>query len=125
MTEKKLTIGQQFLKLLEQSANNRKELLSLAAALVKRSPSGRGLKSRNLPDDPTAIRMRAAMAKLNAALGRDVSTDGMLAAVMEAYGDPAQFKRDFAEAYPNEYSMKKKENRLLSAKVVYDRSGGR
>lgn len=124
MTEKKLTIGQQFLKLLGQSANSRKELLSLAAALIKRSPSGRGLASRNLPDDPTAIRMVAAMAKLNAALRRDVSTDGMLAAVMEAYGDPEKFKEDFKTAYPKEYFMNKKENPLSLAKVR-DRSGGR
>ncbi|MBR2136406.1 MAG: hypothetical protein IJ852_00395 [Alphaproteobacteria bacterium] len=104
MTEKKITLGQQFLKLLEQSAGDKKQLLALAAALIKRSPSHRGLEERKLPDDPTAIRMMAAAAKLNARLGRDVSTDGMLAMVMEAYGDPKKFKEAFAQKHPQEYA---------------------
>ena len=48
--KKKITAGQQFIKLLENAAKDKNRLLDLASGVIKRSHSKRGLKSRNLPD---------------------------------------------------------------------------
>ena len=56
--KKKSTVGKQFVKLLENVSDNKEKLLDLASAVIKHSPSRRGLKSRDLPDDETAVKMK-------------------------------------------------------------------
>lgn len=114
MSEKKTTTGQKFLKLLNDVSKNKEQLLNLACALVKKSPSHRALKDRDLPDDATAIKMKASVAKFNALAGKDVSTDAMLSIVidtyrLEGYGEPKKFKDDFKKRFPDEYMGKSKQ----------------
>lgn len=106
--KKKVTAGQQFIKLLDSAAKDKDRLLDLASAVIKRSHSGRGLKKRNLPDSESAVKMNASIAKFNAVAGKDVSTDGMLAMIANAYrqdgfGSPKKFKEDFKKKHPAEY----------------------
>ena len=106
--KKKITAGQQFMKLLENAAKDKDRLLDLASAVIKHSHSKRGLKSRNLPDNESAVKMNASIAKFNAMAGKDVSTDGMLAMVantyrQEGFGSPKKFKEDFEKKHPEEY----------------------
>ena len=106
--KKKITTGQQFVKLLDSAAKDKERLLDLASAVIKHSHSKRGLKNRNLPDSESAVKMSASIAKFNAIAGKDVSTDGMLAMVANAYrqegfGSPQKFKEDFKKKHPAEY----------------------
>jgi hypothetical protein len=115
--QKRRTVGQEFLKLLDEAKKSKDKLLNLADALIKRSPSKRGLKVRNLPQDETAVQMNATTAKFNAYAGKDVSTDGMLMMVENAYrvgkfGNPKKFHKDFAEKYPDEYYLADKEREI-------------
>lgn len=108
MSEKKTTTGQKFLKLLNDVSKNKDQLLNLACALVQKSPSHRALKDRDLPDDATAIKMKASVAKFNALAGKDVSTDAMLSIIIDAYrlegfGEAKKFKDDFKKKFPKEY----------------------
>ena len=81
--KKKITVGQQFIKLLENAAKDKNRLLDLASGVIKRSHSKRGLKNRNLPDSESAVKLNASIAKFNAMAGKDVSTDGMLAMIVK------------------------------------------
>ena len=106
--KKKSTVGQQFVKLLDSVAQDKEKLLDLACAIIKHSPSHRCLKNRDLPDDETAVKMKASVAKFNALAGKDVSTDGMLAMIantyrQEKFGTPKKFKNDFKKKFPSEY----------------------
>lgn len=112
MTTKKETVGQKFIKLLNEVEGSKEGLLKLAAAVIKNSHTKLGLKNRNLPDTAEAINMMAVPAKINALAGRDVSTDKMLALVMHTYkekkfGSPEKFKEDFKKRYPEEYDKPK------------------
>ena len=114
MSEKKTTVGQKFLKLLNDVSKNKDQLLNLACAVIQKSPSHRALKDRNLPDDATAIKMIASVAKFNASAGKDVSTDSMLSMIIDTYrtegfGEPKKFKNDFKEKFPKEYAGKSKQ----------------
>ena len=55
--KKKITVGQQFIKLLENAAKDKNRLLDLASGVIKRSHSKRGLKNRNLPDSESAVKL--------------------------------------------------------------------
>ncbi len=119
--KKKSTVGKQFVKLLESVANDKEKLLDLASAVIKHSPSHRGLKSRDLPDDETAVKMKASIAKFNALAGKDVSTDGMLAMIANTYrqkdfGSPQQFKADFQKKHPSEFANNTEKTILLAAR---------
>ena len=109
MPEKnKTTRGQEFLKLLESASQDKDKLLKLASTIIQYSPSKRGLKKRDLPDDETAMKMKASVAKFNAYAGKDVATDGMLAMIADTYhrnnfGSPKKFKEDFKRKYPQDY----------------------
>lgn len=109
MTEhKKTTVGQGFLNLLVSISEDKEKLLDLACAVIRKSHSRRSLKDRNLPDDETAVKMRASVAKFNALAGKDVSTDNMLILIADTYrqkkfGSPEKFKADFQKKYPQEY----------------------
>lgn len=125
--KKKSTVGQQFIKLLDSVAQNKEKLLDLACAVIKHSPSHRGLKNRDLPDDETAIKMKASIAKFNALAGKDVSTDGMLAMIANTYrhekfGTPEKFKNDFKKKFPSEYEdvSEAKNNRPLRRERGYE-----
>ncbi|MDO4162236.1 MAG: hypothetical protein Q4D80_04445 [Pseudomonadota bacterium] len=119
--KRKETVGQKFVKLLDRVAEDKEKLLDLACAIIKHSPSRRGLKDRDLPDEATAVRMKSAVAKFNALAGKDVSTDGMLALIADTYGrkafgSPEKFKKDFAKKYPDEY--KGKAQKSSAGKIV-------
>lgn len=119
--KKKSTVGKQFVKLLENVSNDKEKLLDLASAVIKHSPSHRGLKSRDLPDDETAVKMKASIAKFNALAGKDVSTDGMLAMIANTYrqkdfGSPQQFKEDFQKKHPSEFANNAEKTILLAAR---------
>ncbi len=127
--KKKATVGQQFVKLLDSVAQNKEKLLDLACAVIKHSPSHRGLKNRDLPDDETAVKMKASVAKFNALAGKDVSTDGMLAMIANTYrhekfGAPKKFKNDFKKKFPVEYEdvaeIKNRNNLQLRKDRVYE-----
>lgn len=118
--KKKVTAGQQFIKLLDSAAKDKDRLLDLASAVIKRSHSGRGLKKRNLPDSESAVKMNASIAKFNAVAGKDVSTDGMLAMIantyrQEGFGTPKKFKEDFKKKHPAEYDMQPEKAVLMMA----------
>ena len=118
--KKKITAGQQFIKLLDSAAKDKDKLLDLASAVIKRSHSGRGLKKRNLPDSESAVKMNASIAKFNAVAGKDVSTDGMLAMIANAYrqdgfGSPKKFKEDFKKKHPAEYDKQPEKTVLMIA----------
>ena len=113
--KKKASVGQKFLKLLEEVATDKGKLLNLASAVIQNSPSHRDLKSRNIPDDETAVKMGASVAKFHAMSGKDVSTDGMLTLIADTYrakgfGSPAKFKEDFKKRFPQQYEAKAKSN---------------
>ena len=119
--KKKSTVGKQFVKLLENVSDNKEKLLDLASAVIKHSPSRRGLKSRDLPDDETAVKMKASIAKFNALAGKDVSTDGMLAMIANTnrqknFGSPLQFKKDFQKKHHAEFVNNTEKNILLTAR---------
>ena len=118
--KKKVTAGQQFIKLLDSAAKDKDRLLDLASAVIKRSHSGRGLKKRNLPDSESAVKMSASIAKFNAIAGKDVSTDGMLAMVantyrQEGFGSPKKFKEDFKKKHPAEFDKQTAKTVLMMA----------
>lgn len=118
--KKKVTAGQQFIKLLDSAAKDKDRLLDLASAVIKRSHSGRGLKKRNLPDSESAVKMNASIAKFNAVAGKDVSTDGMLAMIantyrQEGFGTPKKFKEDFKKKHQAEYDMQPEKTVLMMA----------
>ncbi len=118
--KKKITAGQQFIKLLDSAAKDKERLLDLASAVIKHSHSKRGLKNRNLPDSESAVKMSASIAKFNAIAGKDVSTDGMLAMVantyrQEGFGSPKKFKEDFKKKHPAEYDNSLPKTALLMA----------
>ncbi|MCI5635026.1 MAG: hypothetical protein MR350_06215 [Alphaproteobacteria bacterium] len=120
--KKKITAGQQFMKLLENATKDKSRLLDLASAVIKHSHSKRGLKSRNLPDSESAVKMSASIAKFNAIAGKDVSTDGMLAMVantyrQEGFGSPKKFKEDFKKKHPEEYESSSAKNAVLMAQL--------
>ena len=74
-----------------------------------------------LPDDETAVKMKASIAKFNALAGKDVSTDGMLAMIANTYrqknfGSPLQFKKDFQKKHPAEFVNNTEKNILLTAR---------
>ena len=109
---KKQTLGQKFLDALQVASKDKEQLLKLASIAIRMSPSHRTLAERKLPDDITAVKMRAAPAKFNALHGKDLPTDGMLLMIMTAYsahpkGAPKNFKEDFKKAYPEEYGAEK------------------
>lgn len=109
MTEhKKTTVGQSFVNLLASISEDKEKLLDLACAVIRKSHSHRSLKDRNLPDDETAVKMRASVARFNALAGKDVSTDSMLVLIADTYrqkkfGSPEKFKEDFKKKHPQEY----------------------
>ena len=110
--EKKQTLGQKFLSALRAVEHSKEKLLQLASVAIKGSPSHRTLEERKLPDNLTAIKMSSALAEINANLGKDLSTDGMLLMIMAAYskhphGQPKNFKEDFKKAFPEEFSKVK------------------
>lgn len=106
--KKKETVGRKFIKLLDDASKDRNLLLNLACAVIKNSPSKRSFSARKLPDDATAIKMNASIARFQALGGKDVSTDGMLMLIMDTYrkqefGNPEKFKKDFENKFPVEY----------------------
>mgnify|MGYP004681428131 CR=1 FL=1 len=118
--KKKITAGQQFLKLLDSAAKDKGRLLDLASAVIKRSHSKRGLIKRNLPDSEAAVKMNASIAKFNAIAGKDVSTDGMLAMIVntyrqEGFGTPKKFKDDFKKKHPTEFDKQTEKTVLVAA----------
>lgn len=127
MENVKLTAGQKFLNDLN-ACESKEDLLRLACTSIRISPSKRGLEQRfeeGLSDDTAVINMVAAMAHLNAKLGRDFGgTNSKLAMIMSRYakfnkGSPKHFKEDFKAAYPEEFSQRNKErkNILNAAKI--------
>ncbi len=111
MSEKKLTAGQYFQQLIG-AAKNKADLLHLASTVIKLSPQEGTLVDRKLPDDLTAVKMLSATSNFNARIGKVVSPSGMLAMIMDKYstmpkGKPEQFKKDFKEAYPEDYGQEK------------------
>lgn len=119
--KKKITVGQQFIKLLENAVKDKNRLLDLASGVIKRSHSKRGLKNRNLPDSESAVKLNASIAKFNAMAGKDVSTDGMLAMIVNTYrqeefGSPKKFKEDFKKKYPAEYDNNNAKTALLAVR---------
>jgi len=110
MTEKsKITVGQKFLNILDSVCKDKDKLLDLANGIIENSHSRRGLLSRNLPDDATAVMMRASVARFNAQAGKDVSSDNMLILIADTYrrekfGSPEKFKADFEKKYPVAYN---------------------
>lgn len=117
MSKKKLmTVGERFLEILKKTSEEkipqakRHKLLNLAKAVIRRSPSQRGMKVRGLPESAEAIRMEAITAQFQARTGKDVSTDKMLMMIANAYrvngfGSPKKFKEDFKKKFPEEYNM--------------------
>lgn len=109
MTEhKKTTVGQSFLNLLASVSEDKEKLLDLACAVIRKSHTHRSLKDRDLPDDETAVKMRASIARFNALAGKDVSTDNMLILIADTYrlkkfGSPEKFKEDFKKKHSQEY----------------------
>ncbi len=102
MAEKKKTDGQKFLEEMTAAADDKSKLLELASRVIQNSPSKRNLKDRKLPENETAVKMRAAVAKLHALQGRDVSTDEKLLMIADKYGAQT-FKSAFKIRYPQEY----------------------
>ena len=119
MENVKLTAGQKFLNDLN-ACQSKEDLLRLASTSIRQSPSKRGLEQRieqGLPLDTTIINMAAAMANLNAKMGRDFGgTNSKLAMIMARYakfakGSPKHFKEDFKAAFPEEFAMRNKESK--------------
>lgn len=106
---KKLTAGQKFLVLLNESADSKDALLNLASSVIKVSHSKRDLKSRGLPETEAAVKMRSALARAHAITNRDVSTDDMLVMISHTYnskgfGSPTKFNEDFKKKFPEQYN---------------------
>ncbi|MBQ9034352.1 MAG: hypothetical protein IJ099_00120 [Alphaproteobacteria bacterium] len=119
MEKAKLTAGQQFLNDLN-ACQSKEDLLHLAAASIRVSHTKRGVEQRfeeGLSTDSAVINMVAAMAHLNAKIGRDFGgTNSKLAMIMSRYakfskGSPKHFKEDFKAAYPEEFAMRNTERK--------------
>ena len=110
--EKKQTLGQKFLSVLERAKENKNQLLQLASAIIRTIPQEGTLVEKKLPDTIGGIIVPAAAARINIQNNRIVSSDALIMIVMKEYhdhgfGSPEKFKSDFKKAFPQEYGTEK------------------
>ena len=111
MTDKisKLSGGQKFMAELELAAENKDDLLKLAGKVIQNSHTKRTFIERKLPENETALDMRATYAMMNVFTRKDLSTDQRLILIKQRYrkmqfGD---FDKDFRKAFPKEFGVEK------------------
>lgn len=124
MTDKnlKLTGGQKFMAELDLAAQNKNDLLLLACDVIQNSHTKRTFLERKLPENETALDMRATYAMMNAYTRKDLSTDQRLILIKQRYrkmnfGD---FDKDFRKAFPKEFGAEK--SRMSVRTVLQARS---
>lgn len=113
--EKKQTLGQKFLAVLEHAKENKNQLLQVASAVIRTLPKEGKLIDKQLPDSIGALIVPVAAARINIMNNRIVSSDALLMIIMKEYydhgfGSPEKFKADFKKAYPEEYGQTDKKS---------------
>ena len=115
----KLTSGQQFVAELNSAAKDKDSLLLMARDVIRKSHTKRTFVERDLPENSTALDMRATYAMLNAYSRKDLSNDQRLILIKQKYQKQGfgDFDKDFRKTFPQEYGVKKE---TANAKVAYN-----
>ena len=99
--------GKDFMASLNFAAESKEVLLALARDVIQKSHSKRTFLERKLPENETALKMRATFAMMNIATKKDLSTDDRLILLKLRYNSKGfgDFDKDFRKAFPKEYGI--------------------